>query len=968
MKQMGYFFKKTTALLIALVMCISAVCAVPAVAEEKEGNADKTAEVVEQTTASKDAIAYKDYIANCKDATVGKDKIVISAASYTDGSKSAVEQIYNDYEGNKGTSVTFKDEGTVTFKFKVEKAGLYTLKLNYFTGSASGSSIVRDILIDGKAPYSESNEVSFPQLWIDESDERTYDKLDNEIRTQQVQIGKWRSEYAVDVSGLVSGALQYYLSAGEHTVSLVPERETLHLKSIVFEGAEYVPTYEEALKTYKEKGYKNASPEANVTVQAEDAFALKSDQTMYGLNDRTSPSVTPYDVNLVRYNTIGGTHWQIVGQWVEWEIDVKETGLYNIVTHFKQSTKTNDVSIREVYIDGKLPFKEADAIRFYYDSAWQSECIGDKDGNPYLFYMEKGKHVIRLRVGLGDSTDFIFDAKGHLEEFNYIYRRIVMITGVSPDTYRDYQLEKAMPDVIEQMKALEGKMEKLIKDVGVYNGQSGASTVTLNRLYDQLVLLNEDPETIPANLSTFQSNVASFGTWINERTAQPLELDSVMIKSPDTETPKGEAGFFKMMWHYIMQFFYSFVTDYDSVGVMEETAPEEITVWIPTGRDQAQILKQMINDDFTPNHNIAANVQLITAAALLPSIFAGSAPDIYSGSLQADPINLSLRDAVVDLSEFPDFKDVIGRYTKEATVPFQRDGATYALPDTMDYYIMFVRTDIMEELGLSLDQLNDWDTILSEVLPVLQLNSLAFGIPVGIHSYLMYLYQSGGTMYNPDGKTSALSDAKAIAAMQKFTDLYTQYGFNLAYDFANRFRSGEIPVAVANLSSYNQLSVFAPDINGLWTMLPIPGTYNAEGKLDRSCASTVTASIMLNQKDTNKEAAWEYLKWWSSEEVQLEYGSELEGVMGSAARYNPANSKAFERIAWDKDMKESLLRQRDWVKAYVEVPGGYLTTRYYDFAFRYVVYDSENVRDTLTENVESINREIAHKRAEYNLD
>ena len=157
-----------------------------------------------------------------------------------------------------------------------------------------------------------------------------------------------------------------------------------------------------------------------------------------------------------------------------------------------------------------------------------------------------------------------------------------------------------------------------------------------------------------------------------------------------------------MMWHYIMQFFYSFVTDYDSVGVMEETAPEEITVWIPTGRDQAQILKQMINDDFTPNHDIAANVQLITAAALLPSIFAGSAPDIYSGSLQADPINLSLRDAVVDLSEFPDFKDVIGRYTKEATVPFQRDGATYALPDTMDYYIMFVRTDIMEELGLRL--------------------------------------------------------------------------------------------------------------------------------------------------------------------------------------------------------------------------------------------------------------------------
>ncbi len=966
MKQMGYFLKKSTALLIALLLCFSVVCAVPVVAAKDDDVKDDA--VVEETTQVKKESSYKDYLANLKDATVAKDKIVISAASYTDGSSAAVEQIYTDYEGNSGTSVNFKDEGNVTFKFEVKKAGFYSLKMTYFTGAASGSSIVRDILIDGKAPFKESNEVSFPQLWINETNELTFDKLGNEIRTPQVQIGKWRTEYATDVSGLVSGNLQYYLTEGTHTITLVPERETLHLKNIVFEGEKAVPTYAEVLETYKQNGYKNASPAANVTVQAEDAFALKSDQTMYGLNDRTSPSVVPYDVNLIRYNTIGSTHWQVVGQWVEWEVDVKETGLYNIVTHFKQSEKTNDVSIRQIYIDGKLPFKEADAVRFYYDSAWQSECIGDKDGNPYLFYMEEGKHVIRLRVGLGDTIDFLFDAKDYLSEFNYIYRRIVMITGVAPDTYRDYQLEKAMPDVIEQMRELTGKMEQLIKDVEEYNGQSGASTVALKRLYDQLVILIDDPEKIPADLSTFQSNVASFGTWINQRTVQPLELDSIMIKSPDTATPKGEAGFFKMLMHYIKQFFYSFVTDYDSVGVMEETAPEEITVWIPTGRDQAQILKQMINDDFTPNHDIAANVQLITSAALLPSIFAGSAPDVYSGVAMADPINLSLRDAVVDLSQFKDFKEVIGRFSKEATVPYTLNGKTFALPDTQDYYIMFVRTDIMEELGISLDQLSDWDTILSEVLPVLQLNSLAFGVPVSIHSYLAFLYQTGGTMYNPDGKTSALSNSKAISAMQRFTDLYTQYGFNLAYDFSNRFRSGEIPVAVAQLSSYNQLSVFAPDINGLWTMLPIPGTKREDGVIDRSCSSIVTGTIMLNQKDTNKEAAWEYLKWWSSEEVQLEYGSELEGIMGSAARYNPANTKAFERIAWDKDMKKSLLEQREWVKAFVEVPGGYLTTRYYDFAFRYIVYNGENVRDTLTENVESIDREIAHKRAEYNLD
>ena len=112
--------------------------------------------------------------------------------------------------------------------------------------------------------------------------------------------------------------------------------------------------------------------------------------------------------------------------------------------------------------------------------------------------------------------------------------------------------------------------------------------------------------------------------------------------SPDTELEKGEAGFFGLLKYYIVQFFYSFLTDYASIGVVDMEMNESIKVWLASGRDQSQILKQMINDSFTPDNSIAVDLQLVTASALLPSVIAGTAPDVYMGMAQTDPVNLAM--------------------------------------------------------------------------------------------------------------------------------------------------------------------------------------------------------------------------------------------------------------------------------------------------------------------------------------
>lgn len=284
-----------------------------------------------------------------------------------------------------------------------------------------------------------------------------------------------------------------------------------------------------------------------------------------------------------------------------------------------------------------------------------------------------------------------------------------------------------------------------------------------------------------------------------------------------------------------------------------------------------------------------------------------------------------------------------------------------------EFSMLFYRKDILAELGIETSELSTWESILENVLPELSVNSLTFGVPVSINSYLAFLFQNGGEVYLNGGRRSAFADTTAVKSMEKYTKLFTQYGLPLAFDFANRFRSGEMPVAIADYLQYNQLTVFAPEIKGLWSMLPIPGTADETGNINQTETATFTASIILGQCE-DKASAFEFLKWWTSEDVQSEYGSNLESVVGSAARYNSANLNAINSTQWSGDIRKALNSQIERLTVMPQVPGGYITTRYYDFAFRDIVYSSKNIKESMEDAAESINAELSHKRTEYGLD
>ena len=91
-------------------------------------------------------------------------------------------------------------------------------------------------------------------------------------------------------------------------------------------------------------------------------------------------------------------------------------------------------------------------------------------------------------------------------------------------------------------------------------------------------------------------------------------------------------------------------------------------------------------------------------------------------------------------------------------------------------------------------------------------------------------------------------------------------------------------------------------------------------------------------------------------------------MLGVAGRYATANVKAMRSLSWTNDEYERLIYSWSQVEEIPEAPGGYYLTRDLDNAFRDVVYNSRNARESLLSWKLSVDSEISRKREEFGLD
>lgn len=883
------------------------------------------------------------------------------------------------YEGRD--ALLTSDEDTVTWNVTAPKAGLYAVKIDYYTAKGFGSTIERNFYVDGKYPFKEAEGVEFTRVYVDE----TPNPSGALNRPNQVERPSWCTAYVTDSMGYFTPALYFYLTEGKHTLTLESVKEPMAIASITLMSQNVSPaSYAETYAATQSKGAKDVSSvlkdgkyDGLKFIQAENMLE-KSSPTLYAKSDNTSTKNQPHSYTQKLLNTVGGTSWQYSNQWMTWEIEVPVSGYYNIGARAKQNFLQDLYFNRSLYIDGELPFLEAENVHFYFDDEWQTFSFGESEGGEaWRFYLEAGKHTVTLKNTVGDVVSILAEADSILESLSAINLQLLAILSTTPDTDRDYQIAVYLPDTLEELKKDEERLQTMCDAMVQMTGERGSLTSQLEMLIDITNKMHTKPNEIASFYKRYRDLTGSFGQWISTVREQPLMLDYLYVAEVGTKVKSSNDNFFNKVASQVMGFITSYTNDYSMLSDASG-AGETITVWIGSGmtggRDQAMALNQMIVDGFTKEYGIGVNLQLVPASTLKNAVFAGRGPDLALQVPQTEPVDFALRGAAYDLTRFSDFDEVAKRFSPNAIDPFKYNGGVYAIPETMSFPMLFYRTDIMADLGIDVSSLKTWKGI-TEILATLQAENMDFALPsavstdtsAGTQSFSMFLYQMGGDFYSPKHTKTLLDSKTALDAFEYWTDFYMLYGLATDYSFENRFRTGEMPIGIAEYTTYNLLSISAPEIKGKWAMTPVPGMAQADGTINNVAPIIVQGCLMLNDCK-NPDAAWKFVKWWTEADTQYEFGEQLEAVMGAAARYNTANTEALLRFAWAGNDRRSIEEQIQNLKGMPQVPGGYYTARYLNFAKLAVINDKENPRTALMNNAEDVNEEIRIKRQEFGLE
>lgn len=897
--------------------------------------------------------------------------IVVPAGNYSKSGGGKFE-VKTGIGGRADRALTWTDEESwLEYQVNIPKSGLYNIGLEYYPLPGKRASIQRDIKIDGEYPFNEARRILFTRFFKD-ANLPEQDNQGNDVRPRQLEVPQWSEVLLEGPQGMYEEPLLFYFSEGRHTIRITAIREPIAFTHLRIVSPEHLPTYADVQKEYAAKGYKEVK-DVVVKFQAEWPV-LKSDPTIraeFGFD----PEMEPKSEGNYRLNEFGSWRWRQARQFATWKFTVPEDGLYKIGFKVWQGWGDRMPSIREVYIDGEVPFAELRSFQFPYDKYWRITALADEEENPYLFYLTKGEHTLKMRAMGGPIASTIRFLKDRIQQLAIIAREITMITGPNPDPNMDWEVYEKIPNLLPDLTEM---AEAFTAQAGIVREYAG----TRPRLADQLLMTASQlrnmvryPETIQNRLGEISGTEQQLGSWVLNLQNHPLSMDYILVAAPSVKFPSVRAPALDRFNESMKSFLASFHKNYTGVGSIYETGAQTqdlVTLWVGRGREWALIMKDMIEEDFTPTTGIRVNVNVIPAnqlndtsqmAVIILASSSGKAPDLASGVPASLPVEFAIRGGVVDVSKFSTYQQVIDRFRPGALIPFQWKGGLYAIPETQGFSMQFYRVDILGQFGL--EPADTWTDVIS-MLPTLQQYGTNYYYPAAVGNFTPILYQYGGEYYTEDGSRSALDTPSAYEAFKLWTSFYANFRVPIEASFYTRMRTGEIPIGVADYSNYVLLSTAAPELTGWWVMEPIPGVQQQDGTIDRTTGGYADTGVIFSSSK-KQEQAFKLLDWWTSAPIQSRYAQELEALIGAEARWNTANVEALFGLPWPQRDIRAIREQFRWFKEQPIVLGGYFTGRHLTNAWNKVVLEGKNPREALEDAVKAINRELQRKQEEFGV-
>ena len=950
--------------LVAALLVMLAAMPLTASAEpaDTQGAADVGKDTVASTPAS-DVTTYADYAAAGTFA-IATDSVKVTSAGYLAEQSSGVTV---KQDAGMGTLYHVKDESVISFAVDVPADGAYNVSVLFANAVDTAETYVVDLKIDGAYPFADCDELSLSALWEDNGEVRELSNGD-QVNAAQKQVAGVIAQRLRDGMGVVREPYAFYLTEGRHVFSMQVNGRAFYVAGLQLDPPEVLHSYEEVKAGYG--NYKNYTG-PQIVIEAEDTL-YRNAYALAARGDSGSASISPHSAEKILINHVGGTGWMAANQEITWEFEVKEAGLYKLGFAYKQSTVTNGQTYRWLKIDGKTPFEEASHVAFPYGTGWAFQHLGTKneegeDQDPYLVYLEPGKHTISLAVTLGDVAEVFARLETIVNSLGDLYLDMVMITGESPDANRDYELHKQVPGFVETLTTNYEQLTKLGEEIGTtlqVNGELKGAVNNMARIVDAM---RNSLYEAHLQITTYYSAHQTLSAWLYDITAMDLFLDQIVLAAPEQEFETPEAGFWEDLMFGIRRFIDSFVDGSSTMISGDGENMPVVKIWVNWGRDQVKVLNTLIQDSFTPQHNVAVKVEQVNAS-VVQGIISNNSPDLYLHMARSETVNLAMRSVLYNLRNFEDFDEVLGQFHDGAEIPYWYRTGCYGLPDTQSFDVMYYRTDILEELDIKVP--TTWDEFKT-AMGILQRNNMSVYLPYAKNSSSFLptlILQKGGKMYLDDKSATNLRAPESIQAFTEWTEYYTRYSLPQDSNFTQKFRVGTMPIGIAGYTNYLTYKVAAPEIEGKWAIAPIPGTVQEDGTVDNTSAGSGTAcTIMKSSKD--KDAAWKFIKWWVSAETQYRYSAECEAVLGETGRVGSANIEGVTRMSWDDEALQVILDQWNHVEEIPEVPGSYYVGRSIDQAFWATKDGKSSSKEAIIDWAEICDKEIERKTQEYiNVD
>ncbi|MDC3416625.1 ABC transporter substrate-binding protein [Aquibacillus salsiterrae] len=306
-----------------------------------------------------------------------------------------------------------------------------------------------------------------------------------------------------------------------------------------------------------------------------------------------------------------------------------------------------------------------------------------------------------------------------------------------------------------------------------------------------------------------------------------------------------------------------------------------ITFWHSMTDTSGDAVEEVIKEFEKQNPDIKVNASYIANQGegqnekLLTAIAGGNPPDVA----YFDRFEVASWAAQGSLEKLTDLAESSG-ITQDKYYPFSwkeasYEGDLYAIPTTTDSRLLFYNKDQFEEVGL--DPENPPSTIaeLEEAAKKLTIKDgnrfkrIGFIPWYGQGWFYGWGWSFGGKFYDSSTQTATANNPKNVEALQWITDFAKEYGVEDIAGFTDSqgsgamdpFLTGQLSMKIDGNFGVASIEKFKPDLN--YGVAPMPTPTG-----DNFTTWSGGWSVVIPKGAKNKEAAWEFLKFFGGEEGQ----------------------------------------------------------------------------------------------------